>query len=275
MDRTVFRFTAALALALAAGVAAAGTGKPLERLEAEAAGTLTIEPDGRVSAVTLPVALEAPLRGLYEEAIKAWTFEPVEVDGRIVRAVGHMSLDLYIEFRGDDLVAAGIERVQFVDGPSNETPRPKGLSMPPPRYPESLALRGISGRVLLQLQTDAEGRVQRVATREGTIFARRKGATSGDVERAFAEFAKASERAARHWVVPNCSGGCVVPVTYRFGSSRRPSFWQPVIDVAHVPPPWVLDGDAPVALTAAGRAPSERIRLRDPVENLELVRTGG
>lgn len=267
---------AAIALAFASSTSASDAGKPIERLEAEAHGTLTIEPDGRVSEVTLPEALEPPLRGLYENAIKGWTFEPVEVDGRIVRAVGHMSLDLYIEFRGDDLVAAGIERVQFVDPPATrEGPKPEGLSMRAPRYPQSLAQRGIGGRVLLQIETDADGRVQRVATREGEIFARAEGAKPGDVERAFAELAEASERAAQRWVLPNCPTSCIVPITYTFGRTRTPAFWQPVIEVAHVPAPWVLAADAPVALSASGSAPSERFRPTMPIENIELVRKDG
>lgn len=267
---------AAMALAFAATALADRREPPVERLEAEAHGTLTIEADGRVSAVELPEALKPPLRGLYEDAIKGWTFHPIEVDGRIVRAVGHMSLGLYIEFRGEDLVAAGIERVQFVDPPADsESSKPPGQSIRHPRYPQSLAARGIGGRVMLQVETDAEGRVQRVATREGALFARIEGAKPGDVERAFAKLAEASESAARRWVLPNCGGRCVLPVVFTFGRTRTPAFWQPVIDVAHVPPPWVLEGDAPIALASDGGAPSARFRPLAPIEGIELVRTGG
>lgn len=275
MNRLYFA-VAALALSYCSAVVADRHDRPIERLEAQAQGTLTIEPDGRVSAVELPEALKPPLRELFEGAIRAWTFQPVEVDGRIVRAVGHMSLDLYIQIRGDDLLSAGIERVQFVDPPvSGEAPRPEGLSMRPPRYPQSLATRGIGGRVLLQLETDAEGRVQRVATREGALFARLEGAKPGDVERAFAELAEASERAAQRWVLPNCPTSCLVPVTFTFSRTRTPAFWQPVIEVAHVPAPWVLDGGVPVVLSAGGSAPSARFRPLSPVDNIEIVRQEG
>jgi hypothetical protein len=270
-----------VAAALAALVAtpslhASGRDEPIQRLEAEGVGTLTIEPDGRVSAVELPEGLQPPLRGLYEDAIKRWTFQPVEVDGRVVRALGHMDLDLYIEFRGDSLVAAGIDRVDFIDPPKPEaTGLPEGVEMRAPRYPQSLAARGIGGRVLLQLETDAEGRVLRAGTREGALYARADGAEAASIRRAFGELAEASERAAKHWVMPNCGGRCTVPITYTMNPSRKPVFWQPVVTVAHVPAPWVLEGDAPPALSAGGVAPSTQLRPLMPVEDVELLRTEG
>lgn len=264
------RWMFALAFLFSASASAAGPDQPAERLEAEAHGTLTIEPDGRVSEVTLPDALEEPLRGVFVDAIKAWTFEPVTVDGRVVRAVAHMELGLYLSLRGKALTGAGIERVVFIDPPATaESTRREGLSMRPPRYPQSLAARGIGGRVLLQVQTDSSGRVQRVATRDGALFAFRDGATEQSIRTAFEELAEASERAARRWTVPGCIDSCVVPIIYSVGA--RSSFWRPVLDVPFVPEPWVLDGDAPTALTASGAAPSQRFRPTKAIEGVDLL----
>ncbi|GIX38563.1 MAG: hypothetical protein KatS3mg127_1802 [Silanimonas sp.] len=268
---------AALALALALPLpAATRDAAPVERLEAEAVGSLVIEPDGSVGEVTLPPELKPPIRSLYEEAIRGWTFQPIEVDGTVVRAVGHMRLDLYMDIQGTRLLSAGISQVDFIDPPVPGAPPvrpPAGLKMSAPRYPQSLAARGIGGQVRLQLETDATGRVQRVATRDGVLYARAEGAERDNTRRAFDELAEAAERAARRWVVPNCPGRCVVPV--RFSVSRTPSFWKPVISVAHVPPPWVLEGDTPQALSANGDPYSKRIQPLGPTRDIVLFREEG
>jgi hypothetical protein len=234
---------AALALLLSAPVPARAV---LERFEAEARGTLTIEPDGRVSEVSLSEALKPPLRALYEDAIRAWTFQPVEVDGQVVRALGHMRLDLYMEIRGSALVSAGITKVDFVDPPSGATgPRPGERRLTPPRYPPSLAARGMGGRVELLVETDAAGRVTRVATRGGVLHARAEGAEPGAVRRAFAELAEASERAAKRWTVTGCEGRCTLPIHYQ------------------------------VLAEGAGERFSTRFRLNGPAEGIELFREEG
>lgn len=262
----------ALALALSAPAFAAGPEPRTDRLEADARGTLIIEPDGRVSEVTLPDALEEPLRGLFADAIKAWTFEPVTVDGQVVRAVAHMDLDLYITVRGKDLVGAGIERVVFIDPPAvGEAAASERASMRPPRFPESLAARGIGGRVLLKVQTDAAGRVERVATRDGALFVLRERTTEREIQRAFNQLAETSERAVSRWVMPNCPDSCLVPIHFTIANK----FWRPVLNVAHTPPAWVFEGDAPKTLTAGGGLPSQRFRLITPFEGIELLPSDG
>ena len=77
---------AALAALITASSLRADDDVPIRRYVAEAAGTLTIEPDGTVSATTLPDALHPSLRDAFTAAIRRWTFEPIHVDGEAVRA---------------------------------------------------------------------------------------------------------------------------------------------------------------------------------------------
>ncbi|KAA2283896.1 hypothetical protein [Arenimonas fontis] len=251
-----------------------------QRFEAQAYGIFTVEPDGRVSEVSLPEALKPPLRGLYENAIRGWTFQPIEIDGQRVRALGHMQLDLYMDVSGTSLVSAGITKVQFIDppSPSASVPEEGGQSwgMYPPPYPESLLRRGLGGRVEVLVETDESGRVNRAATRGGVLYARAKGIKPGTVRSAFSEFAQASERAAKHWTVSGCQGRCIVPVTFQVQDrSGGMSFWKPVIDVPFVPQPWVLEGESPTMLSSSGVSYSTRFRLDGPTEAVELFREEG
>ncbi|MCZ8115786.1 energy transducer TonB [Silanimonas sp.] len=262
-------FALALALAPSAPAWAAGSGLQTDRLEAEARGTLTIEPDGRVSDVTLPEALDPALAEAFGGAIRRWRFEPIVLDGRAVRAQGHMELRLSVEFQDQRLVGAGIERVVFTDPPVAGVPVPvdaEGFNLRPPRYPEDLAIRGVGGEVMLMVETDGDGRVERVAAVSGQLYASVDRRGESEARSAFKELARESVRAASTWRIDGCRASrCSVPVHFFPPGLSPNAFWRPAYRVPVVPEPWT-QGDGDIALGVGGTAPSARFKPTTPVD---------
>lgn len=254
-----------LAVTLLLATTTVQAAEPPQRYEAIADGTLIIEPDGRVGEVTLPDALEEPLRSKFLAQMRAWKFRPIVEDGAPVRARAHLVARLFLEEHPDgDGLAAGISEVQFVDPPTAEA-KPSGLI--PPRYPRALASRGIGGEVVLAVETDAGGKVERVAVRRGRLYVRGDERRAPRDETSFAELVRASERAVLQWTLPNCGGACDVPIRYVVTRVDAKPFWLPVIDIPVTPAPWVPPAADARQLTAAGDAPSTRFELLSPLEN--------
>jgi hypothetical protein len=240
--------------------------EPPQRYEAQAEGTLVIETDGRVGEVTLPEALEEPLRSKFLAQIRAWKFRPIVENGSPVRARAHLVARLFLEERVDgNGLDAGISEVQFIDPPSGDADTRSGLV--PPRYPRALAQRGIGGEVVLALETDANGKVERVAPRRGLLYVRRGQLSAPWHETNFAELVRASERAAMKWTLPACQGVCEIPIRYMLARGEDRPFWIPVMDVAVTPAPWMTEAADARKLTAAGAAPSTRFELLSPIDD--------
>jgi hypothetical protein len=262
-DRAMSNPLYALILLLAAVTAHAG--EQPQRYEAVADGTLIIEPDGRVGEVTLPDELEEPLRSKYLAQIRAWKFRPIVENGSPVRARAHLVARLFIQEQADsDGMLAGIADVQFVDPPvEGDT---KHSKLVPPVYPRSLLARRIGGVVVLAVETDADGKVERVAPHRGALFVPRNAIRPRNAADSFAQLVRASERAVLQWTLPDCKGVCEVPIRYTIGRSSESPFWLPVLDVPVTPAPWMpTDGDAR-QLTASGLAPSTRFELLSPID---------
>lgn len=268
---------AAFAALLWTGATRADDDEVTRRFVAEGDGTLTIEPDGTVSAATLPDQLDPALREAYVRAIRRWTFEPILVDGQPVRALGHMRLAFSIELKGRAFQSASIERVTFID-PSGEATSVlgPGAKMHPPRYPMELARQGIGGEVLMAVQTDANGRIVRAATQSGRLYADVRPRDEARAQRAFGQLARASVEAARNWELPGCrSSICTVPVRYTvMRDQQRPTFWWPAHTVAITPEPWMLGGSV-VALGANGSASSLRFRPTSKVDGIDVLGVDG
>lgn len=270
-------FAAALAALSAAAATQAADESPVRSFVAQGEGTLTIEPDGTVSAATLPEGLDPALRDAYAAAIRRWTFQPIVVDGRPVRALGHMQLSFAVQLKGEALHAASIERVTFTDPPADDASTvDPALSMRAPSYPMGLARDGVGGEVILAVETDADGRVTRVAPQAGTLYVGVRAGQEARARRAFDLLARASVQAASHWRLPGCRASvCTVPVRYTIqNSADRPSFWQPAHPVAVTPEPW-MGGTGSVALGAGGALPSSRILPTGPVEGRDVLNAGG
>jgi hypothetical protein len=268
-------FSAALAALLTTTTVHADDEAPVRRFVAEGNGTLTIEPDGSVSATTLPDELEPALRDAYARAVRGWVFAPIVIDGKPVRALGHMTLSFAIELKGREFHRASIERVIFTDPPAPDT-APLAVvpsaRMRPPSYPMDLARDGIGGEVLLAVETDAEGAVLRAAPQTGRLYAEVRARDEARAQRAFGRLARASVQAARQWALPGCrSSVCTVPVRFTVQQSpNRPTFWHLAHDVPIEPETWML-GTGVIALGANGTGPSARFQLKSTIDGANLL----
>lgn len=245
------------------------------RFEMTASGTLVVEPDGRVTEVALD--MPASTRKLYREAMLRWTFRPVEIDGRVVRAKVHFLLAATGEsVPGSGDVRLGIDHVWFIDPPSTADAsgeREPVNDMKPPHYPMRPAREGFGAQVDVLVRLDAQGRVVDAGVDRlflGATQIRQPGRAA-----AFAkQFASASLRAAKDWIIRDpevlAAGSAIVPVRYT-PPQRSPEGWQPLIPVEVSQMPWmaVLRRDA-VTMTAAGQSSSMRFQLLDDVAGTTL-----
>jgi hypothetical protein len=251
-----------------------------QRFEASTFGSLTVEPDGRVSEVTLDARLKPPFRSAFEDAIRRWQFQPIVQDGHPIRAVGHMSLTLFLETdRSADSVRAGFERVDFVDAPEDQRMsraemHEQGLRLRPPQYPVGVAMAGVGGELMMLVEVDEQGEVLRAEPQSASLFVSSDSRPSA-VEDAYEQLAKATRRAAMRWKLPNLEERtALVPVVFS-APGQTSDFWRPIYDVAIVPQPWMLTAGEACQLTASGERESERLRLVQPVEGTEVARSGG
>lgn len=248
----------------------ASTAPELRRFEASATGTLTIEPDGSVSAVDLPPSLDAPFRDAYVDAIRRWRFEPIVRDGRAVRAEGHMALGLYFEAEGTERLRAGFERVTFIDPPSAEAPPTKRVILRV-EYPAALVRSGIGGEVDVVVERDDEGRVLRAAARRGALYTADPKPTAG-MRRAMGQLARAAVDAARRMPTPSAVDQRVAVVPVTFAASRPgDAFWRPVLEIPLEPPAWVVAAaDAPW-ISVTGETPSTAVRPLQAIDGTEVL----
>lgn len=239
--------------------------------ELNARGTLTIEPDGRVSEATIDMPRET--RQIYLEAIRGWTFQPVIVDGKPARVLAHFMLEATAQpLEGaKDRMQLGVGNVWFLDPPTAEsrgTPQSASSNLAPPRYPSRAAEAGYGGKVEVLVKLDASGRVVEagVARMDLGVSEVRRPATAETFARLLAE---AAVGAAREWTVADpasiAAGSAIIPVV--FSPPQRPhDGWQPRIPLEVTPLPWmVAPAGQAVAFTPGGEAASSRFKLAQDV----------
>lgn len=238
--------------------------------EIDASGTLVIEPDGRVSEVELQI--KPSLHADYLRAIRGWTFEPVEIDGVVVRAKAHFRMTGFGRPIDDsDAVQLGIGNVWFLDPPAKDggaAQRP-GQPLRPPSYPTSAAAAayGASVNLLLSIAEDgsvADAGVVGLALDTWHIDAR------GRAENFAESFAERALRAAREWSFaghPGVTPGCTVIVPVVFLPPQRPrDGWRPRIPIDVTLLPWMVAAkQEAITMTASGVAPASRFQLVDDV----------
>jgi len=230
-------------------------------------GSLVVEPDGSVGEVDLQMP------GDVEQDYRAWLmkqrFEPVEIDGRIVRAKAFFQLDaVATTIPGTRRVELGVAELTFVDPPKNadgDAASEFFVSMKAPRYPERQAIRNLGAEIVLMLQLDAEGRVIRAGVASATLAAREARSTS-QASRDIEAFASQTLRAAKQWILRSDAGGdsrtVLLPVRFT-PPGIDPDGWVPAIPMQVQPLSWMSENDRVVSLTASGNKPSSRFRLLD------------
>lgn len=239
---------------------------------ATVAGSLVVEPDGSVSEVKLELPGDAGR--IYREALAKQRFQPVEIDGRIVRAHAFFKLRARATpIDGSSEARLFIDDITFVDPPGQGQPQEprQTTSLKPPRYPSAAARRGVGASVMVRIQLNAEGRVVRAGIQDFSLSAVNP-PTRDRAQRDANLFVRNTLEAVRDWTfdmdtIPTTGAEeptVLVPVT--FHSPTIPwDGWVPSIPLEVRLLPWMRDSDSAIALTGSGRAPSEKFKLlQDP-----------
>jgi TonB family protein len=202
MGRNFLVLALCLATAVVCAPAAAPTAHTMkQQVEARmlVTGSIDIEPDGHVSAVSLDELEKIPdaVVDLVERAAAKWRFEPIVVEGVPVPARASMSLkviankvpDSRDEFRvrldgarfGDERKAdAGIDSVE----------------MKPPTYPKGALYDGVSGTAYVALRLGSDGRVEDLVVEQVNL---EQVADKRRMDNWRKDFANAALEAARKW----------------------------------------------------------------------------
>ena len=264
----------ALALALS-GVGmsvvadASAQGRRAVREQAEASMVLTgqieIGTDGQVEGFKIDKRdqVNDAIARFVEGAVQAWRFEPVRVDGRVVRARSPVSIRLGGKDLADGgqkvtLLAANFE--QYDPMATNEV---TSVKMAAPAYPEDVFRAGGRGDVVLLVQVGRDGKVMDVATEQVNLRVIGKEAEMRQVRD---KLARASTAAARKWTfkVPTTGDGkdeaswtVRVPVSFAFhGDKVRYGKWDAYVPGPRQQAPWradkALSADANADLLPAG-----------------------
>ena len=260
----MLRILAALLLSVSTTMAIAGDHTQV--FAASTRGQLRIDGEGRVAELTLDhKQLGEEVMAAVEQRIRAWRFEPVLVDGRPVSVPARMRLDmLALREPGEDGLTLAIRHVAFFDSevaaPATDAAAVRP-TMPPPAYPAPLVRLNIGGTVWLVVRLGVDGRVVDVASQAVELRTPRADGPAKQQGQA-RELMRASERAARDWIIPAQAGRVVmIPVKYSVGAARGER-WARIHNVPVEPPAWVVaEQGTMVRLSESGQAGSARLRL--------------
>ncbi|WP_241772723.1 energy transducer TonB [Stenotrophomonas pictorum] len=213
---------------------AAGYGPAAVREQVESSmlvrGEVQIETDGTVSAVTLHREEKLP-RGvvtLVREAALQWRFEPIVVEGAVVKAIAPMSLRVIARKGEGDSFEVALRGLNFQRFDSEDPQNVASLDMPPPRYPEQAWRTGASGDVYLLVRVGRNGQVEDAFAEQVNLGF----LSSAAEQRRFRElFARNAVAAARRWTFRTPTTGETasqpywnirVPVSYRLSTGTVP-----------------------------------------------------
>ncbi|HEY5850318.1 MAG TPA: energy transducer TonB [Lysobacter sp.] len=240
-----------LALMLCFGAAvAAGPGAARKRAESSmlVTGWIHIETDGSVSGYVLDHGDELPpvVTKLLDKAASNWKFEPVQVDGKPVRARTMMSVRLVAK-RADDgkgfnvRVAGG----NFGIPGGDDSPRKKALN--PPIYPLNAADAGIAGTVYVILRVGRDGRIEDAIAEQVNLAVL---VSEDGQERWRRVLAKAALDAATRWMFDPPTRGdeadepfwlVRVPVSFLLPGRQLPKYgeWETYLPGPRQSAPWL------------------------------------
>lgn len=197
----------ALCLPLAAAASAdEGAGKQLVTMRL--AGTLTVDTDGRVDDYQIRTKMPAPVKELLDKVIPAWRFEPVLVDGKVVRAQAPMRIVVAATEEGkgyrlrvDNVLFRANTREEYAaeaQAQAKQGIRISGKRMAPPRYPETLMMAGIEGIVLLAVRVAPDGQVADAIVTQSSLL-NAAGLRTSDLDRLRGVMERSALAAARAW----------------------------------------------------------------------------
>jgi len=232
---------------------AAPSTEPLESvITMQVEGSIVIDPQGRVSGLTIDTALPDKMRAPLDRTIRTWQFEPVIVDGAARTASAKMRVILSALAQGDSYQVK-IDNVVF-PGESGSDGAPPPLitakTLQPPRYPPTLLYAGVSGTVLLAVRVGEDGQVAQVMAMQSALLDV-KGDTS-TLSKAVRMFEKSAIDVAKGWrfnvgsreMAPSAREMTVmVPISYMIDGKKPvgPGKWRTEVRVPSRPISWLQD----------------------------------
>jgi hypothetical protein len=249
-------------------VALAGGGAAAARKQVEASmvltGSITVAPDGHVSAYTLdtPAKLEKGIVAMVNDTVPSWRFEPVLRQGKAVASTARMSLQVVAKKVDADHFSIGIRNANFSVPAADATSANwmAGRSMTPPRYPPAAYRSGVTGTVYLVARLGTDGQVLEVVAEQVNL-----GFVGSESEMAYFRdaLAKPALQVARSWRLTPASeeeaaAGKIrsvrIPVAYRLDAMPGYGHWESYVPGPKQPVPWLageLDAlSSPDALVA-------------------------
>ncbi|MGX5673362.1 energy transducer TonB [Thermomonas fusca] len=235
-------FLCSLALLVALPLSAGGPRAVRKQAESSlrVTGFVVIGQDGTVQGHELDpkAALTPVLVEFIGGALDRWRFEPVKVNGEVVRARVPMSLRLVAKRSDDERFQISIASTHFGSGASSRaTDSPQRLEMKPPRYPMGALKGGGKGTAYLVVQVGRDGKVMNVDAEQVNL---RVAGSANQMDALRKQFAQAAIHAAKSWTFDPPTTGkeagktswlVRVPVDFRLGDEKgmQPGEWETYI----------------------------------------------
>lgn len=246
---------ALFAIGVAPGVAAGSLDAVREQVEASmvVTGQLDIETDGSVSRLDLDHEDKLPVGviELVRDRAMAWKFEPVEREGKVVKARAPMRLRVVAKKLDDGNYRITLRGVNFDRYDSEDPATLRSSRMRPPEYPAEAFQVGAAGNVYLAVKVGRDGRVLDVVPEQINL---RFLASEDRLARLRKVFADSATKAARRWTFQVPSEGALadqeswslrIPINYSLngqaaeGLDRSYGTWIPYVPGPYTPAPWI------------------------------------
>lgn len=238
-----------------ASAAQAAPQRPMVEASMLITGTIMIAPDGSVRshAIDHPEKVPVTIREFVGNAIAAWKFEPIMVDGKPVVAHTNMNMRLVIDPVAHGSYALRVGGVSFAGGdPSQDLQVDNTANRRyAPQYPSDALRAFAGGTVYLLLKVGRQGQVLDAAAEQVNLTV---WGSPEKMAKLRAKFANAALLAAQQWTyIPPTTGPSVdrpywyarVPVEFRLSwKGRTPSdedeygHWQPYVRGPQESVPW-------------------------------------
>lgn len=238
-------------------------------------GTVDIEKDGSIGAhhIDHPDKLLPQIVRLVDKAIPSWRFEPVKVDGKIVKAHTKMSILVIANKLEDGDYRLRIGSASFGEEMvKGETVTALG-EMTPPNYPTSAAMAGIQGTAYLVLKINRQGAVEDAVDEQVNLTIVGSDRQMDDARKVLAKAAKAAARKWRFDIptrgesadeefwslrIPVAFALCDGPSECESKTRHAYGGWEAYIPGPKNTVPWISDEDnrqSPEAMAAGGVYP--------------------
>lgn len=261
----------ALLLGFAAAAMAAGPGAVRKQAESSmlVTGTVDIEADGSVSghAIDKQQVLPEAVVTLLGQAVPAWRFEPVLVNGRPSPVRASMSVRMVArKLEGGDYVLS-VRGASFGTQTQEAGETITAREQKPPSYPMQAVNAGVQGTAYLLLKIGRAGAVEDVVAEQVNL---RIIGNERQMQQARKLLADSAMRASRTWTFnPPTIGEWVdepfwsvrVPVDYHFTDTSEPGYgqWQAYVPGPKAAVPWITPTiesvGSPDALVSGGVYP--------------------